>query len=550
MDATDEARRRLREGDPIARAGIGSSPLGAELADQGVRFAAVGGPLEDRWHAALAELAQCIRPLDPAHPGGGAPVLNEGGVYHGAWIESTGTINTEVLTRFAPRVARDTLLLFARHQRDDGLIPYKVTADGPAFSQIQVVTPLARVVWNHHLLTGGDTELLRTMHGAMARMDAWLAEYRDTAGTGGVEAFCTFDTGHDLSPRFWFAPDRAFRGDARFVDPDSPLLPYVAPDLTSNVACQRAYLGRIAAELGGDPTEWDARARESLEALHAQCFDEEDGFFYDRTRDGELVRLQGDVLARVLANEVGDEPFFAQCLRRYLMNTRKFLAHYGFTTVAMDDPRFDHDASRNSWGGPVNFLAQLRAPHAFERHGHVAELALVSQPVLAALAVADRFPQCLDPWSGDAGFTEVYSPSILWFLDAVERYAGILPRPDGEVWFTGLAPTRLDHGAAAQAVAYGRRIDGAEWELVADDERVSVFRDGEAAFSFPRGWRVIADRSGRIRSVVGIGARPVAGLLDLPEGSASLEIVPNERVELSGAAVTARGGVDFVAPVL
>ncbi|GAA3652552.1 MGH1-like glycoside hydrolase domain-containing protein [Microbacterium marinilacus] len=549
MTATEEALKRLREGDPVERAGLSDTALGGELASTGVRFAAVGGPLEERWHTALAELSQCVRALDdPA--AGGRPVLNEGGVYWGAWIESTGTINAEVLSRFAPQIARDTLLLFARHQREDGMIPYKVTADGPAFSQIQIVTPLARVVWNHHLLTGRrDPGFLETMRDAMARYDAWLGEYRDTRGTGGVEAFCTFDTGHDLSPRFWFAPDRAFRGDARLCDPEAPLLPYVAPDLTANVACQRDYLALIDAELGGDPEPWREAARRSRDALYAQCFDDEDGFFYDRDRHGRLVRVQGDVLARVLADEVGDEPFFAESLRRYLMNTRKFLAHYGFTTIAMDDPRFDHDASRNSWGGPVNFLAQLRAPHAFEHHGHVAELATVSQPVLAALGVAERFPQCLDPWSGDAGFTEVYSPSILWFLDAIERYAGLLPRPDGEVWATGLAPTRLDHGAAADAVAYGRVIDGVEWELVADDERVEVLRGGRPACAFPRGWRAVCDPSGVVRAVVGVGAGPVRGSLDLPTGSVDLELVPNERVELDGTTIVSRGGVEFVAPV-
>jgi len=546
-----EALARLRAAAPNDR--IAGSPLADGIAREGVRFAAVGGPLEERWHDALADLAQCIRTLDEGHPGGGAPVLNEGGVYRGSWIESTGTINTEILARFAPQVARDTLLLFARHQRDDGMIPYKVTADGPAFSQIQIVTPLARVVWNHYLLTGHDDgrdrEFLATMQSAIERMDSWLAEYRDTLGTGGVEAFCTFDTGHDLSPRFWFAPDRALGNDARFVDPDHPLLPYVAPDLTANVAAQRAYLGRIAEELGGDAAAWQAAAERTLDALYTQCFDEADGFFYDRDRNGDLHRLQGDVLARVLASEVGDEQFFAASLRRYLMNTRKFLAHYGFTTIAMDDPRFDHDASRNSWGGPVNFLAQLRAPHAFERHGHVAELALASQPVIAALAVADRFPQCLDPWSGEAGFTEVYSPSILWFLDAIERYAGILPRPDGEVWFTGLAPTRLDHGAAARAVAYGRRVGGADFELVADDARVEVRRDGEVLFGFPRGWRVIADRTGALQAVVGMGARPVRGTLSLPDGDIDLEVAPNERVVIADGAVTSRAGVEFVAPV-
>ncbi|WP_051393289.1 MGH1-like glycoside hydrolase domain-containing protein [Glycomyces arizonensis] len=547
--AIEKALSRLRAGDPVSRAGLGGTGLGTELAAQGVGFAAVGGPIEERWHRALAELAQCVRPL-----GGGAPVLNEGGVYAGAWIESTGTVNAEALARFAPGIARDTHLLFAEHQRDDGMIPYKVTDSGPGFSQIQIVTPLARTVWHHYRLTGPDRSFLDTMYRAMARYDDWLARYRDTRGTGGVEAFCAFDTGHDLSPRFWFAPERAFRGDARRCDPDSPILPYVAPDLTANVACQRAYLARIAEELGEDGEPWRRKAAASTEALYAQCFDEADGTFYDRDRSGEHVRIQSDVLLRVLACEIGDGAFFERALRAYLMNTRKFLSHYGFTSLALDDPRFDADASRNSWGGPVNLLTLLRAPQAFEHHGHVAELAVATAPVLAAMTIADRFPQCLDPWSGAAGFTSVYSPSILWFLDAVERGFGVLPRPGGGVWFTGLPPTRLDRGAAAAATAYARRVGGADYELAADDERVEVHRDGELRYAFPRGWRIEADGAGEPRAVVGMSPVTVSGELEihrvgLEPALLALSVAADERVELdAGGRVAGRSAAVFVPP--
>ena len=533
MSSIDDALARLRAAPPAL----------------GVGFAAVGGPLEARWRQAVDELEQCIRPIS-----GSAPVLNEGGVYHGAWIESTGSINAELLARFAPDVARATHLLFAQHQRDDGMIPYKVTDAGPGFSQIQIVTPLARTVWNHFLLTGGtDVEYLRTMYDAMARYDDWLARYRDTRGTGAVEAFCTFDTGHDLSPRFWFVPDRAYLSDARLVDPASPVLPYIAPDLTANVACQRAYLALIAAELGLDAAPWRAAAAASIEALFAQCFDADDATFYDRDTTGELVRIQSDVLLRVLACEVGDESFFAAALARYLMNTRKFLSHYGFTSLAMDDPRFDHDYTRNSWGGPVNFLSLIRAPHAFEHHGHVAELALVSGSVLSAVGQSDRFPQCLDPWTGAPGFTTVYSPSILWLLDAVERGFGILPRPDGEIWFSGLTPTRLDHGSAASAVAYSRVVDGVAYELAGDDSSVVVQRSGVPWLAFPRGWRVIHSPAGL--TVVGLAPTAVAGSLvvsGLHGAGESLELTvqPNERVVLAegSLAVVSRSGPGFVAP--
>jgi Glycogen debranching enzyme len=520
----DDVLARLRAGDLGA---LPDGPLRAELAGQGVGFAAIGGPLEARWRQALLELHGSIRPLGDA----GDPVLTEGGPYPGTWIESTGSISTEVLTRFAPRVARATSEQFATHQRADGLLPYKVVDAGPGFTQIQLVTPFARTVWNHYLLTGRDTGYLRRMYAAMTRMDAWLVEYRNTRGTGGVEAFGTFDTGHDLSPRFWFVPDRPL-GDATKVDPTNPILPFVAPDLTANVAAQRAYLALIAAELGEDPAPWERAAAESVEALFAQCFDERDGIFYDRDATGELRRVQSDVLLRVLECEIGDDAFFAAALDRYLLHTGKFLAHYGFTSLALDDPRFDADAGRNSWGGPVNFLSLIRAPHPFEHHGRVAELALTAAPVLAAVALADRFAQCIDPWSGAPGFTSEYSPSILWFLDAIERHAGILPRPDGRLWFSGMPPTRLDHGAAAQAVGYSRVVDGARFELVADDRLVRVLRDGEVRAEFPHGWRLVTDRTGHPEALVGLAGRPVTGSWE----GAEVTLAPNEVLDLATGA--------------
>ena len=536
MTSIEDALSRLR-----SQPGDGTGLVAEALRSAGVRFAAVGGSLEERWLHAASELDQCIRPL-----AGSAPVLNEGGVYLGSWMESTGTINAEVLSRFVPAVTRATHLLFAFHQRDDGMIPYKVTDDGPGFSQIQIVTPLARTVWNHYLLSGRDRDYLQAMYAAMERYDGWLARYRDTRGTGGVEAFCTFDTGHDLSPRFWFVPDRGYRNDARQYDPGSPVLPYIAPDLTANVACQRAYLALIAQELGLDPAPWRDKAAASLSALFEQCFDDEDGIFYDRDTAGSFVRVQSDVMLRVLACEVGDTDFATAALERYLMNTRKFLAHYGFTSLAMDDPRFDHDFTRNSWGGPTNFLSLIRAPHAFEQHGHVAELGLTTMPVLAALAVADRFPQCLDPWTGTPGFTSLYSPSILWLLDAIERHSGILPRPDGELWLSGLTPTRLEH-SAARAVAYSRTVDGVRFELAGDDQRCVVYRAGSVWLEFPRGWRVIAS-GGDITAVIGLSPTQVTGELVVGGRALSLTLQPNERVELRDLVEVSRTSPGFVPP--
>jgi hypothetical protein len=431
-----------------------------------------------------------------------------------------------------PEVATATYSAFAAHQRDDGMLPYKLTATGPAFNQIQIVTPLARCVWNHYLLNGRDRGFLRTMYAAMAGYDAWLARYRDTRGTGGVEAFCAFDTGHDLSSRFWHIPDTPFDNDGRRYNPDNPLLPFVAPDLTANVACQRAYLALIAEELGEDGDPWREKANLSTSALFDSCYDEADGFFYDLDRHGRHVRVQSDVLLRVLACEIGDDAFFAAALKRYLLNTRKFFAKYPFTSLAMDDPRFEPAYDYNTWNGPSNTLSMIRAPAAFEAHERHVELTWVLYPILDALFKAGRFAQCFSPFTGKPGFTEVYSPAILCLLDFVERLSGIQPRPDSTLWFTGLVPYEVHARDVAHETAYSRAVDGIGFELINSRETSTAFCDGALLFQCPKGVRVITDRAGAIRSLIGMSVNTIEGSLVTPDHEYPFRIAANEQLDL------------------
>jgi hypothetical protein len=489
--------------------------------------------MEQRFGDAVRELISCIKPT-----AGDKAILNEGGIYYGCWLESTGTINAELLSRFIPNVAGDTFAGFARHQREDGLFPYKLTQTGPVFSQIQTVTPLARSVWSHYSLNGRDRNYLAKLYVAMGRNDAWLARWRDTRGTGAVEAFCAFDTGHDLSARFWHVPDSPEGNDPKRYRADNPVLPFIAPDLTANVACQRDYLAVMAEELGEDGTAWRDKAEASREALFTQCFDPDDGFFYDLDRNDQFVRVQSDVLLRVLACEVGDEEFFGEALSRYLLNTRKFFAKYPFASVAFDDPRFDPAFDYNSWCGPTNFLTLIRAAHAFERHGRHVELTWMMQPVLSTLFRGERFAQTINPFNGAMGFTEVYSPSILCLLDFLERLTGILPRPEGTLWFTGLVPYQIEHRDALHATAYARVVDGQRYEMVNDGVTLRVFRDGAPLFSAPKGVRVVTDRAGKVEALIGMSVTDIAGTLETEGARLDFTIGPNEVLALRDGAFT------------
>jgi hypothetical protein len=498
-------------------------PVVEQWRASGTAFACTSERIEARYDKAVRELFDCIKPTEVT-----APLLHEGGVYHGCWLESTGTINTELLARFLPHIATTTYSAFADFQREDGLIPYKITAAGAAFAQVQLVSPLARCVWHHYRLNGRDRAFLGKMYAAMSRYDDWLVRFRNTRGTSGVEAFCTYDTGHDLSARFWHVPDSPFNNDARTVHPDNPILPFIAPDLTANVACQRFHLAQIAEELGEPFEPWRQKAEASVRALFEQCFDAKDFFFYDRDRNGQLVRVQSDVLLRVLACEIGDGAFFAQALERYLLNTRKFFSKYPFTSIALDDPRFDPNFGQNSWSGPSNFLSIIRAAHAFEHHGHHVELSWAQKPILAALFDMETFPQTLSPFTGAPGYTESYSPSILCLLDFMERRSGILPRPDGTLWFTGLVPEEVIHKDVRHQTAYSREIDGLNFELLNDGSNVTILRDGQEHIRFPYGVRVTTDRLGTPTAVTGLVSRTATGTLQTPSGRYELSVGPNE----------------------
>jgi hypothetical protein len=524
---------RLRATDTAAKAGAPAGAaerrLLAEWDGAGVAFAASSEQMEAQYYRAVGELLTCIKPA-----GAERAILHEGGIYLGCWLESTGTINAELLSRFLPSVAERTFASFAEQQREDGLLPYKLTAGGPVFSQIQLVTPLARSVWTHYCLNGRDRAFLRRMYEAMARYDGWLAEWRNTRGTGGVEAFCTYDTGHDLSARFWHVPDSPFGNDPKAFQPDNPLLPFVAPDLTATVSCQRAYLARIADELGeGGGGDWRGLSEASNRALFEHCYDAEDGFFYDLDRHDRHVRVQSDVLLRVLACEIGDDAFFDAALQRYLLNTRKFFAKYPFTSIALDDPRFDPAFDYNSWCGPSNFLSLIRAPHAFELHGRHVEFTWVMYPILSALFRVSRFAQALHPFTGREGFTEAYSPAILCLIDFVERLCGIMPRPEGRLWFTGLVPYQIDHRDAAHETAYGRKVDGRRFELLNSPTTSIAFRDGDELFRCPKGVRVVTDRNGKPVSLIGMSVNSIEGDFSMAGEAYPFRVAANEQLDFT-----------------
>jgi hypothetical protein len=502
-----------------------------ELLRSGVKLASSSRQLENQFYRGLMELFQCMKPSPSSNF---IPILYEGDSYPGCWLESTGTINVERLDRFCPSVSKNSYEAFADHQREDGLFPFMVNASGGSYTHIQIVSPLARCVWNHYLLNGKDKAFLQKMYTAMAKYDEWIVRNRNTRSTGCVEAFCVWDTGHDMSPRFWHVPDTTPNNDAAQCW-DNSLLPYLAPDLTANIYIQRKYLALIAAELGEPHEPWELKSQSMHHSLMENCFDEVDQFFYDLDRNGKLIKIQSDVLMRVLACEVGDADYFRHVLERYLLHTRKFFARYPLTSIAIDDPRFDRDFSYNSWSGTTNMLTLIRAPHAFELHGHHVELTWVMLPAIFAIAHMKEFAQNVSPWTGHEGFSSRYTPAMLTMFDFIERICGILPTPDQELWFTGLTLVQYEgYGNFGNEVAYSRTIDGHEFEIINGASETAVYRDRELLYEFSKGIRLITDRSGHLISILGMSISPINGSIQYKGTKINFIIKGNEVQKYTG----------------
>ena len=438
-------RRSVLRSAGLAAGASLARPLRAFVPGQAVRPAATGSrphlPSADpawarTWDAAVAVLAGNLKQV-PAYD---RPVLFEGSTYAGIWQEC-GPHESLVyasLSRFLPQAAASTAarqaarnghMAFFALQLPDGQLPAAIKTSGLGYGQIQMVVPIAATAWETARMLGDD-ELLATAYVACSRWDAWLRRYRNTRGTGLVEGFCTYDTGHDNSPRWAGIPNRCPDADARKFPPIASM-PRLCPDLSATVYGGRIALAAMAAALGkpGEAARWQQDAETIRTLIIEKLWSPEDAAFYDLDAQNRFVRVRSDVMSRVLGEHVlklaekRDRLIFEAMWSRQMHSPAAFWAKYPLTSIAMDDPTFVRPIPRNSWGGASQALTALRAPRWMPHYGKSAELDYLMRQWCEAIMRHGEFLQQIDPVTGV--FTQPdpggYSPAALVFLDFAQR---------------------------------------------------------------------------------------------------------------------------------
>jgi hypothetical protein len=377
-------------------------------------------------------------------------VLLEGATYAGVWLECA-PLEGLVYAPLSPDAAQANHEVFFDLQREDGYIPCNVKKDRQGTGQIQMVVPIAATALDLYRLNR-NSAFLEKAYAACSRWDDWLKRYRNTRGTGLCEAFCTYDTGHDNSPRFAGKPAQCPNADAR-VCPKVEGLPYLAPDLSATVYGGRLALAAMAREMNRGAEE--ARWLEAAAAIHKlildRLYDDRDGAFYDLDSRNQFVRVRGDAITRVMGEHVVDRKLFEEVWRRQLHNPSAFWRPYPFPSIAADDPAFVRPIPRNSWGGASQALTALRTPRWMEHYGKFGEFTRLMTRWINAIARSGQFLQQMDPETGE--FTPdrgAYSPAMLTLFDFTWRLYGVRPQGETLEW-----NCRLPDGATLVSAASG-----------------------------------------------------------------------------------------------
>jgi hypothetical protein len=483
-----------------------------------------------RWQAAydgaLTVLAANVQQM----PRYNKPVLIEGSVYQGIWMEC-GPHESLVYRKFRTDVTRNSHMTFFELQRPDGQFPANNKVQGTGFGQIQMVVPIAATAWEFAQATG-DEEFLRVAYKACSNWDDWLMRYRNTRGTGLIEGFCTYDTGTDNSPRWAGLPNQCPDKDAKRCPPN-PTLPRLCPDLSATTYGARVALASMAKALGkpAEADQWTEGAHKIRSLILSRLYVPEDAAFYDFDAQNRFVKIRSEIITRVCSEHVPDQALFDHLWTLQIHNPKAFWPAFPLPSIATDDPTFVRPVPRNSWGGASQALTALRAARWLDHYNRSAEFAVMMDGWCEAIQRDMTFRQQVDPLTGV--FTQEdapnYSPCALVMVDYTWRLAGLCETPDALHW-----NIRPGHPAAESARFRMRADVGRDAEMRYDSHGVSLSFAGKPLGRIESGAvRFITSKTGEPQAFVGISEQPQKVRVRLAgRKPQEISVQPNQRVAL------------------
>ncbi len=254
---------------------------------------------------------------------------------------------------FSTELATEVLKAVLGAQHEDGFLAHRVSPAG--MSEI-TQPPLLAWAFLELFRPMSDCSPVSEVYPQLCRFIDWLLEHR-RAGQGKLLAWRVGDdercrcpeSGMDNSPRF----------DAG--------VPLQAVDFNAYVVNEMNCLADLALLINrkDEAEAWRTRARELSEVLNELLWDETDGFYYDRTLDGEPVRLRTSAGFLPLFAGVPDR-VQAWRLLDHLRDPNEFWTAFPVPSVARDEPSYELDM----WRGPTWLNIDLLIVEGLVRYGY------------------------------------------------------------------------------------------------------------------------------------------------------------------------------------
>jgi len=269
---------------------------------------------------------------------------------------------------FSPEFAAEVLRAVLAAQREDGFLAHRVSPTG--ISDVTQPPLLAWTFFELFRLTHAPS-LLEKAYPQIVRFIEWILENRRVEKSGLLAWKTTRDelcrspeSGMDNSPRF-------DRGE-----------PIEAVDFNAYVVNEMKCLSEMALLLQryGDAAAWKEQAERLSRTLNELLWDETDGFYYDRTLDGERIRLKASSGFLPLFAGAADERQAARVVD-HLRSPEEFWTVFPVPSVARNEDCYELDM----WRGPTWLHIDLLIVEGLKRYGFREPARALSAKALSAV---------------------------------------------------------------------------------------------------------------------------------------------------------------------
>jgi len=283
-------------------------------------------------------------------------------------------------------LAKDCIRSVLTKQREDGFIPHTMAPDPKYDSNMTQPPLLAWVAWELYAQTH-DAAFLLEVYPKISRHINWIVSNMDSLGTGLLQwEHPGPDSGMDNSPRF----DEGFSFDA--------------VDLSSFVANELEHLAQIARALdrAAEAERWLELRKGLASRIEARLWRQEDGFYYDRLKNGSWVDVMTVDHFMPLFAGVASHERAETLVRRHLLNPREFWTPFPVPSVSLSDENFELDM----WRGPTWINYNYLIVRGLERYGYLSEASSLARRTIEEIArwrgIGGSIYEFYDPFSEKA----------------------------------------------------------------------------------------------------------------------------------------------------